>query len=125
MLENYPNINDKAILNLLRLTLDKVVTWEEADANLIELQLNGDFEVLGKAYRTNYKGKLFRTYKCRKKIYTNVSRWKYCAELEVINDEQKLVWTFPQTSVTDDLYDTIHYRMADASDIYDVLLAEG
>jgi len=124
MLENHPNINDKAILNLLKLTLDKVVTWDEADSNLVEFQLEGDFEVLGKAYRTIYKDKSFRIYKCRKKVYTNHPRWKCCTELEVIDDKQRLIWTFPYTSVTHDLYYTIHYKMADAGDIYDVLLAE-
>lgn len=127
MSKNHRSTNQEAILKLIKLTSNSHVEWAETDKDLIVLKETTDDEIIGKAFKANYKDLLFRIFKYRKYggvDEINLPYWDYFTKLEIVDEKQEAIWEFPDTSSLADLYDTVSFKVAGGEKIYNILLAE-
>lgn len=115
----------KVIHKLIKATADGEISWSISHNSSVKLEEDG--ELIGKAYTTNYMGRIFRMYAFKylmyqpdfDKFYKTTSK-----NLELIDFQNEVLWIFPFDNSINDLYDMVRYKVANVDQLLDDLLGE-
>lgn len=119
------------VVKLNRLTKEDKLSWEKYD-------YEGGFPFPSNRYRTRYKDKYFvinafpQPPRVIKKLFKGTPRHVNPSldspinrpTLTIEDDEENTIFSFPRTSVIDDLLDSIRYKMDEADTFLDEFLKE-
>jgi hypothetical protein len=132
------DIYEDAVLQILRLTQDRKLDWEQQDPSLVGLPKTPDERVEAVyASKQKYNGKTLRLYRKayqidvqRSILPTGISmldkerRWRRKVVLELVDDQGITVWTFPDMSALNDLLTSVQYQVADVQGVLETILAQ-
>lgn len=115
----------KVIHKLIKATAEGEISWSISHNSSVKLEEDG--ELIGKAYTTNYMGRIFRMYAFKylmyqpdfDKFYKTTSK-----NLELIDFQNEVLWIFPYDNSINDLYDMVRYKVANVDQLLDDLLGE-
>jgi hypothetical protein len=112
----------KVIYKLIKETSDGHITW---GINSSSVKLEDDGEVIGKAYTTTFKDKIFRVYAYKYEAFDPAYNKLYTTNkvnLELIDYLGEVLWKFPFDNSINDLYQMIRYKVAKIDDLFDSFL---
>ena len=123
-------ITDNKISRFIGLLIDETkkgtVNWTTSSRKNID-SLEGEQEIVGKVYRTEFKGKILRLYKFNEP--TQVDEFEYLKKtyykLEFIDENFMNVWTFPfYIRETLDLYDVVQIKTSKLDKFFDEIIPD-
>lgn len=121
----------ESIGKLIEITRNGKLQWISIDPDSVNKEYVE--EQIESAFRTKYNNKFLRLYKRTYPITINTSFSFVTASKEVMRNEVKLeivdqfqsvLWSFPTTEILNDLLNTVQYQCSGAKDIIDSLLDE-
>ena len=117
--------NIKVIIKLNRDTASGKVKWSAASSSVITLPHDG--QVIGKVYRTPFKGKYFQIFRYRYKNYSpDFDEFYYTStvKLEIADLSGEQEWEFPPDNSLNDLYETVRLKSGNVDNVLASFLDE-
>jgi hypothetical protein len=129
--------NDKileSITKLIKLTQQNKVQWSAAPFKSDSVLINNSQNIVGAIYKVLYKEQYLRLYKLRFKVNTFndplaaafLGKPSFITKyiLEIINEEDVCLWTFPQVPSLVDLYTAVQFQVSGVTTLINKLLSE-
>ena len=113
----------KAVTKLIELTQEGSVRWTVSRDNRNIIQ--GTENVVELSYTTTYEGQRLRLYELKYKDYFDQDQyvWATTVVLEMIDNEENTVWSFPYNRAIADLLEAAQYQTAGVDEFINRLLS--
>ena len=113
----------KVIIKLNRDTASGKIKWNSIFNPDITLAHDG--EIVGKIYRTPFRGKYFQIYKFKYKTYSEEFNEMYHTsdiKLEIVDNRGEQEWEFANDNILTDLYETVRYKSSNVDEMLNSFL---
>ena len=107
-------------------TKKAIVKWKISSPRSID-SLEGEQNLIGKVYETEYKNKNLRLYKYSEPV--QVDEFEYLTKtfykLEFTDENDRNLWTFPYyIRELQDLYETVQFKSSDLDKFFDDIIPD-
>ena len=129
----------EAVATMIKLTQDGEMLWKEKNPTDLPISKRDPFEYIDSVFETEYLGKILRLYRRNYKIERQErrdilpillgrkepkdKRWGSEVILEIVGENNRALWTFPDVNALNDLFLSVQYQAAGVKDFFDHILA--
>lgn len=107
---------DRVVSKLIKLTKAGKLSWHERPRFSDRPE-----KIVGKVYVASHQAKLIAVYQTKYKYYTDEFAWEWATatNIEFIDSDGQLEWTWPEAENADELLDAIRFANSDAQAFMD------